>query len=498
MRSVINCAKKNKFASVRDTFSGPSITISAGVELQKHADHTFICGSQASLEARLGTRDLTAFDSLNKDIANKASFKIPEVGSTTLIVVPKESSRHNSEYRPDALAKTLLAEAAGKKDVRVILVSDENDHKAILPWSLAVYRSFPLVSFKSSDKAVQSVQLQVAGVSQVADEIAVIGNYIRVAQALVDLPASVLSSEALKTFIQEEIKDIPGVSADFVEGTDLRDHGFGGIWGVGMGAAADRQPKLIVLSYYGDAKGKDEPAWCLVGKGIIFDTGGLAIKGRDGMCGMKRDMGGSAGVLGGFLTVAKSKVPRNVHCVLAVAENSVSGEAFRHDDVLTLFSGKTVEINNTDAEGRLVLGDAVAFAAAHLNPAVVMDMATLTGAQGIATGKLHAALVSNDDEITEKAVKIGKQCGDLCWPLPYCPELFLPEFKSELADMKNSVACRSNAQVSCAGSFVADHLPAEFKGTWLHCDMAYPVHVGARATGYGVALIAGLLGVFQT
>lgn len=500
MRSLAHAGKKARFATVRDTFTGPAIAMNAGVDIKPVVDHTFVCGSQASLEARLGVGELAPFSSLKavgKDFVNKTTTMVPDVGSTTVIVVPKESSRHNSQYRPDSLAKTLLAEAntGKKKSVRVILVPEENDDNAILPWALAAFRCFPLVSFKSSEKGVESVSLQVVG--KLSDKIAEVGYCIRVAQALVDLPAHLLSSEAYKDFVLEEIKGL-NVTSHFVEGTDLRDQGFGGIWGVGMGASADRQPKLIVLSYAGDAKGESAPAWCLVGKGIIYDTGGLAIKSREGMCGMKRDMGGSAGVFGGFLAAVKAGVKRNIHCVLAVAENSISAEAFRQDDILTMYSGKTVEINNTDAEGRLVLGDAVAYCAKHLNPEVIMDMATLTGAQGVATGKLHAALISNNDEITDAAVAIGKKVGDMCWPLPYCPELYLSEFKSEIADMKNSVACRANAQVSCAGSFVADHLPTEYKGKWLHCDMAYPVHYfGARASGFGVALVAGLLGVFE-
>merc|ERR1719494_1113347 len=148
---------------------------------------------------------------------------------------------------------------------------------------------------------------------------------------------------------------------------------------------------------------------------------------------MKRDMGGSAGVLGAFLAGARSKVKKNLRCVLALAENSVGENSFRQDDIFTMYSGKTVEINNTDAEGRLVLGDAVAYAARHLNPNLILDMATLTGAQGVATGKLHASIISNDAEMERLAVKVGRRVGEMTWALPYCPELYFNEFKSELA-----------------------------------------------------------------
>jgi probable aminopeptidase NPEPL1 len=129
-------------------------------------------------------------------------------------------------------------------------------------------------------------------------------------------------------------------------------------------------------------------------QGIVFDTGGLAIKSKDGMCGMKRDMGGSAGLFGGFLASVKAKVNKNIGMVMCVAENAVSGDALRQDDVITLRSGKTVEINNTDAEGRLVLGDGVYYASTEAlsglksdENTMMIDMATLTGAQGVATGQ---------------------------------------------------------------------------------------------------------------
>ncbi|HAA54073.1 MAG TPA: peptidase M17, partial [Myxococcales bacterium] len=153
-----------------------------------------------------------------------------------------------------------------------------------------------------------------------------------------------------------------------------------------------------------------------------------------------------------------------------------------------LYSGKTIEINNTDAEGRLVLGDGVAYASKHLNPDVIVDMATLTGAQLMATGKRHAAIVCNDDALEQKAIAAGKVSGDLVHPLPYCPEFFRKEFKSKVADMKNSVKDRMNAQSSCAGQFVAEHL-VDYNNAWLHVDIAGPSFTEDRGNGYGVALL---------
>ncbi|KAF4712324.1 hypothetical protein FOZ62_012769, partial [Perkinsus olseni] len=162
----------------------------------------------------------------------------------------------------------------------------------------------------------------------------------------------------------------------------------------------------------------------------------------------------------------------------------------------------TVEINNTDAEGRLLLADGVAYAAKHLNPEVVIDMATLTGASGLATGHLHAAIVSNDEGLEQRAVRSGRKTGDLVHPLIFCPELHKGQFKSEVADLTNSVKVRTDAPVSAAGWFVYENLRAACGDgkipSYLHVDMAFPVTwKEGRASGYGVALVADLLGVFE-
>ena len=184
-----------------------------------------------------------------------------------------------------------------------------------------------------------------------------------------------------------------------------------------------------------------------------------------------------------------------MHALLCISENSVGPLSTRPDDVHVLLSGKTVEVNNTDAEGRLVLSDGVFYASRDLNPEYIIDIATLTGAQLIATGKNHAALYCNDDVLEQVAIAIGKTTGDLCHPMPYCPEFYKPEFASEVADMKNSVKDRTNAQVSCAGQFIGNHLEKYLNagGKWCHIDMAGPVEKGGRATGFGVALLYKLV-----
>ncbi len=158
------------------------------------------------------------------------------------------------------------------------------------------------------------------------------------------------------------------------------------------------------------------------------------------MPGMKRDCGGAAGILGAFLAAVRQGFSQNLHAVFCLAENAVGPLATRPDDIHTLYSGKTVEINNTDAEGRLVVSDGVVFAKRDLKADIIVDMCTLTGAQGIATGKYHAAILCNNEDWEAQCVDAGRASGDLVFPLVYCPELHFSEFASAVADMKNSVA----------------------------------------------------------
>lgn len=322
-------------------------------------------------------------------------------------------------------------------------------------------------------------------------EITEVASSVRLCAHLVDRPPNDLNCRTYVDLVREIASDI-GCGLHVIQGTDLRDQGFGGLWGVGK--ASDNLPALAILSHT-PAGMTDKKSICLVGKGIVYDTGGLSIKISGNMCGMKGDMGGSSAVLGAFRAIVKCGINTPVHALLCIAENSVGPLATRPDDVHTMFSGKTVEINNTDAEGRLVLGDGVAYAAAQLNPKVIMDMATLTGAQMIATGKRHAAIACNSDALDLLAQTTGRYSGDLVHPIPYCPEFFKAEFSSKVADMKNSVRDRSNAQSSCAGQFIANHLDGfmEKGGEWLHIDMAGPASSNERGTGYGVALLYSLV-----
>lgn len=429
----------------------------------------------------------------------------------SLHALPTLVSRANSPARPHAISSFVkshraLPEAAKGQDVLVLLLLPTHE----LTWfaaAAAVARTAPQYAHKL--KTVTGLPLTeneddgvtVVFESELKNEQVELAkhtaNGIQLSQRLVDAPPNELHSDA---FVQEAlaVAKRTGAKATVIQGEELREKGFGGIYGVGK--AATHPPALVVLSHY--PAGADPAAAkgvALVGKGIIYDTGGLNIKVGGFMSGMKRDMGGAASLLGAFeaAVLAKNTTDKTpLHVLLCIAENSVGPLSARPDDIHVMYSGKTVEINNTDAEGRLVLGDGVAYAAKHLNPKVIVDMATLTGAQGIATGQRIGAVYTNDEDLERLAVVAGKRSGDLVHPMPYAPEFFRAEFKSTVADMKNSVKNRANAQVSCAGQFVGNHLgDYETNGKWLHVDMAYPIKTDddERSTGFGVAFIQSLL-----
>jgi probable aminopeptidase NPEPL1 len=250
------------------------------------------------------------------------------------------------------------------------------------------------------------------------------------------MPPNLLHPDSYADFVRNMVSELQtqghSVGLEIIRGEELVALGLNGLYGVGK--SAPHPACLVHLSYVPPAIEGAEgfpvaKSICLVGKGITYDTGGLSLKSKDGMPTMKRDMGGSAGVLGAFRslvldgTTLASVTPTPIHALLCLAENGIGPDATRPDDIHVMFSGKTVEINNTDAEGRLVLSDGCAYAAKLLNPEVIIDMATLTGAQAVATGKRHAALYCSDESLERYAVEMGKFSGDLAHPVSLCSAL---------------------------------------------------------------------------
>lgn len=400
--------------------------------------------------------------------------------------LPTRVSRHNSPVRADAL--TDLIKGVGGERVGVLVALADAAHASAA--AAAVARAFPLYSRKS--KAPErhiAVALLAAEAGQAIDleRVRAVADGVRLAVRLVDMPPDDLNTTRF-TELALEVASKVGARTQVLRGEALAEAGLGGIYNVGR--AATHEPALVILSHEPPDASQTV---CWVGKGIIYDTGGLSLKDRANMQGMKQDMGGAAAVLGAFQALASLGAPLRLHAVLCVAENAVGPKSVRPDDIITLYSGKTVEINNTDAEGRLVLSDGVAYCVRHLAPDAIVDLATLTGAQLVATGHRHAGIVCNDDDLEARLLRAGKLSGDLCHALPYVPEFYRQEFASKVADMKNSVKDRMNAQSSCAAQFIAEHL-GEYSGPWAHVDLAGPAWRDERGTGFGVALLVELFG----
>jgi len=434
-----------------------------------------------------------------KDKHTMSTLMTVEGNRLCIAMLPTTCARHNTPTQAHAV--TAVVQAAGLSS-KCTVILQPSDKSYAFAQAVAVARAFPKYSTKTAWSAAPkecdvTVLVDADVTANDIAEMEFCADGVRSAAALVDMPPNILHTDAYVDKCEEVVASLqPVVTArgdkvtiECIRGADLEKRGFGGLWGVGK--ASEHLPALAILSYTPAAASATDKSVCLVGKGIVYDTGGLSIKSKEGMPNMKTDMGGSAAVLCSFEALARRGAARTVHALMCISENSVGPLATRPDDVHVFLSGKTVEINNTDAEGRLVLADGCFYATANLNASHIIDIATLTGAQGIATGKRHAALYCNDDDFEAAAIRVGKATGDLCHPLPYCPEFFKLEYVSKVADMKNSVINRANAQSSCAGQFIGNHIESwlEAGGKWCHVDMAYPCCNAGRATGYGVALL---------
>jgi probable aminopeptidase NPEPL1 len=437
------------------------------------------------------------------DSGKSSTTFLPNGTPLSLCILPDKVTRNNhplSVHKMITMVQSCVAKS--KQGTTTVVQVGGVEHPG--PIAAAIAKAFPLYSRKTKKKddedkeepgastvilSCLNEELQVLEDSSASAAAAAEG--VRLAGRLMDATPEELTTSAFSKecrLIADRFSDC--VTMTEIIGTDLDKQGYGGIYGVGK--AAECPPRLVVLEYEPPTNSKETVA--LVGKGIVYDTGGLSLKSKDGMPGMKHDMGGAAGMLGGFLAAVSLKVDRKVKLVLCLAENAIGPTAFRNDDILTLYSGKTVEVNNCDAEGRLVLGDGVAHATQHFEGCdLVVDMATLTGAQLVATGKTHAGILANSLDLEQRAVKAGLLSGDLVYPMVYAPEMLMSEFDSKVADMKNSVKDRGNAQASCAGHFIEAHIHEDYTGGWLHVDMAGPGSKDQRGTGYGVGLVLAIL-----
>ncbi|AJE68792.1 aminopeptidase A [Corynebacterium glutamicum] len=303
-------------------------------------------------------------------------------------------------------------------------------------------------------------------------EAQIIVESVLLARDLVNTPSSHLYPESYSVIASNEASK-HGLQTTILDEKQLADQGFGGILAVGNGSS--RKPRLLRIDW---KPRKAKKSIALVGKGITFDTGGISIKPGASMENMISDMGGSASVLATIIAAARLNLSINVSAFLPMAENMPSGDAFRPGDVITHFGGITSEILNTDAEGRLILADAIAYASED-KPDYLIDAATLTGAQLVALG-LRTSGVMGTDEFRDSVAKTGREVGEQAWAMPL-PEELDEQVKSPVADLRNVTNSRF-AGMSAAGRYLQEFVGADIE--WAHVDIAGPAYNTADEFGY--------------
>lgn len=350
--------------------------------------------------------------------------------------------------------------------------------------------SYLFDQFRGSTKSAQKNPLKTitiysslvhgAEAKAISNHAQIISRYTNLVRDLINTPPSHLTPASFCSMLSDAVKEAGGATIGLkvssMTDSQLKSKGFGGIIGVGQGSA--NPPRLLHISY--TPKGlKAKKRYAYVGKGITFDTGGLALKPALGMEAMKSDMSGAAAVCAATIALALLKVPVAIDAWAPLAENMVSDNATRPSDVITIYGGKTVEVINPDAEGRLVLGDALVKAQEAGDLDGIIDVATLTGHQVVALGKRTSAVMTNNDEFSAHFMEITKISGESFWPMPLPADL-RPSLDSPVADIANMGERMGGMLVAglFLKEFVSDEIP------WLHLDIAGPAYNEGDPHGY--------------
>jgi leucyl aminopeptidase len=349
------------------------------------------------------------------------------------------------------------------------------------------YRTRNLEDYEKKLTALRIVTPDIAAAKKAHAGLAAVADGIFLARDLVNEPPNVLYPAEFARRAKVLLTKL-GVKVEILGEAEMKKQGFGALLGVGQGS--ERESQLVVMQWNGGKKSAKPIA--LVGKGVCFDSGGLSIKVGAGMQGMKGDMAGAACVTGTMMALATRKAKVNAVGVIGLVENMPDGSSFRPDDVLTSLSGQTIEVLNTDAEGRLVLADALTYTQRRFKPKFVLDLATLTGAIVQTLGYEHAGVFSNDDQLVQRIQAAGRYTGERVWQLPLDP-FYDRMIKSKIADMKNIGGGNSGAIT--AAQFLLRFIE---KGTvWAHLDIAgvawqdgeQKPTIPSWGTGWGVCLL---------
>ena len=470
----------------------------AGIEADLHAMGLFDGDELPQAYRDLpGARDVkTAF--------KKLTLLRPERPERLLII--GLGKREDLDAERLRIAAGLAVIEAGRYEARTIawaLPEAANDHPAPQPRAAALVEGAVLASyrfdrFKSRDpedpappkleRLLLAVDDDASAIAEAAEVAWVASEAANRARELQGLPSNVVTPSYLADRAREIAAAHEPITAEVLGRAEIEQRGMGGLAAVARGSA--EEPQLIALRYQGGAQGE---TLGLVGKAVTFDTGGISIKPASKMEEMKMDMSGGAAVLEGVGAIAELRLPLNVVACVPATENMPSGTATKPGDIITQLNGKTVEVNNTDAEGRLILADALTYCVRELGADRVVDIATLTGAVLIALGSTYAALISNDDAWAQRVLAAGERTGELAWRLPLHPE-YKELTRGKDADLTNASAKRKAGTIY-AGSFLEEFVDGK---PWAHLDIAGTAwdvgrqYVGSGPTGFGVRLLVAL------
>ena len=416
--------------------------------------------------------------------------KIP--GTTTRLIVFTGLGKSATTYSNEVLRRAAGAATralAGNSSATISLPSKSVAAvKAIAEG--AALGNYSFTSFRGSTKAAQksplksiTIHAELAASAEAKREVKsadILARYTNLVRDLINTPPSHLTPETFCKAISDAVKEAGGASiglkVNVMNESQLKSKGYGGITAVGQGSV--NPPRLLSITYT-PKSGKAKKKYAFVGKGITFDTGGLALKPALGMEAMKSDMSGAAAVCAATIAIALLELPVAIETWAPLAENMVSDTATRPSDVITMYGGKTVEVLNPDAEGRLVLGDALVKAQESKDLDGIIDVATLTGAQVVALGTRTSAVMTNNEEFSSEFIKLTHVTGESFWPMPLPVEL-RASLDSPIADMAN-IGERMGGML-VAGLFLKEFIDGDLP--WLHLDIAGPSFNEGAAHGY--------------
>lgn len=430
-----------------------------------------LTGLAAELDASTGGRLTSGMATAEFEGELGEGLKLFDVGDLTNVAIIGTGS--------ETLTRRDLADLGGHAAIHL----DDEDGLALMVSGLSTDVTSPsayiakgyalgdytYTTYKTLDEAKPDGTVRLIGADGGAaalynDDLSYLVRGVALARNLGNAPGNEIYPQTFVDTVREAYRGVGNVSFRVLDEREIERRGMGALLGVGKGSI--NESRLLVITYRGGER--DEAPIALVGKGVTFDTGGISIKSNDNMWRMKADLSGAAAVAGTVLAAAGRGEDINVVGVIPLAENMPSQDAIRPGDVLTTLSGKTIEILNTDAEGRLLLADAVRFAQDEFNPRTLVNIATLTGSAARAAGDEYAVVITRDFDLSVDMMEIGKAAGEDVWPLPLHPN-HVEQIKSDIADIKN-IGGTPGASIGAAvvGTFVDDGLP------WVHLDIAGP------------------------